>query len=133
MKRDALETLVVILAHSIKRFVVEKPSLSSLLAFILADGIEVKQVVDELHSIPEIGKSLDPDRAQELSMVFAGELGDAVDKTIIDDAFSLIMSSIASFIGLASAIKRKHVEGVIDSVYTSSKLIIRLIEVLKNK
>jgi len=126
MQIDTLTTLTKVLAHVYGRFVIKKPGVTDLVGLALADGIEIKRIIDNLHDIPSEVLDLDTEESQYLSSVFTHELDGQEDKTIADEVFGRFLILIPHVKGALASYKEKDVEGMIDALYTISKMVLSI-------
>ncbi|MGB3006667.1 MAG: hypothetical protein WBC06_09170 [Chitinophagaceae bacterium] len=126
MQTETTNTLVKVLAHLVKEFVLKKPGVSSLVTLALADGIEIKRVIDKSHSIADEILDLDSEEAQDLSATFTMELGDYASKTKIDEIFGRVLVLLPQVKAAISEFKSKDPERILDATYTPLKIAISI-------
>ena len=124
MSIDTTAVLTRVLAHIYKGFVLQKPGVGTLLSIALADGLEIKKVVDGLHDIPKEVLDINSEEAQELSAIFTHELDGAEGETKADEVFGRVLLLIPSVRDVISSIKdeKKDIELIVDSFYSLIKM-----------
>lgn len=133
MNIDTLSVFTRVAAHAYKGFVLNKPGVSTLVALILADGFEVKKIIDNLHDLPKEAIDLDSEEAQTLSAIFTHELDGHEGETKADEVFGRILLLIPNVKDAISSIKaeEKDLETILDSTYTLLKMLLSTYKGLK--
>lgn len=95
MSQPVATTFLVVLAHVVRDFVLQKAGAGDIIKLALGDGLEIKQIASEWRGLADLANK-DVDLAQERAMVFRTELGPLADHTMADEAVGQALILAAS-------------------------------------